>query len=252
MDANSTRQLIAVFGALAFLGTVACLFAAAVAFLGTLFIGEPRLSNWSSAITRWLFGGRGIRLKILVAASILIAGYATVLVGASLASSEKVLQPGAEKYFCEIDCHLAYSIANAKSAREINGTQARGTFYVLSLRTRFDETTISSRRGNGPLEPSPKQLTLIDAAGNRHEISAAGQAALESSAAAGSPILTPLRPGESFTSNFVFDLPGGTQNAKLQLESIDSPSWIGKLVIADEASILHKKTLLAVPDAKAP
>jgi hypothetical protein len=50
----------------------------------------------------------------------------------------------------------------------------------------------------------------------------------------------------------VFDLPSGTQNAKLQLETIASPSWIGKLVIGDEDSILHKKTLLAVPDTKTP
>lgn len=252
MDAQSTRQLMAVFGVLAFLGTAACLFAAAVAFFGSLLIGESRLSNWSSAMASWVFGGRGAGVKILVAAGILLLGYSTVLVGVSLASSENVLPPGGEKYFCEIDCHLAYSVTSVVSAREIHGTQARGTFFILTLRTHFDENTISSHRGNGPLEPSPKQLTLLDASGNHFSISAAGQEALESSGVAGTNILTPLRPGESFTTNFVFDLPGSVQNAKLLLETPGSPCWISTVVIGDEDSILHKKTLLALPAPKTP
>ena len=36
--------------------------------------------------------------------------YFGLLLGFSLGSREVILAPGQEKYFCEIDCHLAYSV----------------------------------------------------------------------------------------------------------------------------------------------
>ena len=36
--------------------------------------------------------------------------YVVLLLGASLASLELVLDLGEPKYFCEIDCHIAYSV----------------------------------------------------------------------------------------------------------------------------------------------
>ena len=100
-------QLKAVFGALSFLGTLAALVAAVAVILLSLLIGERRLATAAPAVSQWLFGGRGLVRKVLMAALVLVSGYFTVLLAFSLLSRETILSPGEEKYFCEIDCHLA-------------------------------------------------------------------------------------------------------------------------------------------------
>lgn len=65
----------------------------------------------------------------VVCALVIIAGYTGVLLVASLASSERVLARGQRKYFCEIDCHIAYSvegvaIANTLAEIAIGGNAA--------------------------------------------------------------------------------------------------------------------------------
>src|SRR5260370_21830921 len=49
------------------------------------------------------------------AALVIALGYFMLLAGISLASREEVLPPGGWKYFCEIDCHLAYSLVGAQT-----------------------------------------------------------------------------------------------------------------------------------------
>src|SRR6202043_2628108 len=65
----------------------------------------------------------------------LVCGYALVLVGVSLASHEKLLAPGERKYFCEIDCHIAYSIAGVEEGstlgNELRPTGTDGRFVIV-------------------------------------------------------------------------------------------------------------------------
>ena len=246
MNSLAAKQFFAVFGTLSFLATVALLLAATAVIIGSLVIGESHVSQAASAVLAWLFSGRGLRAKIGAALLVLVAGYAAVLVTVSLSSSEITLQPGAEKYFCQVDCHLAYSVTNAATEAEVNGVHPQGVFYVVTLRTRFDETTISAHRGDSPLEPSPRALFLVDSAGNRYPVSAAAQSALVSSDAAGTSLSSALRPGESYTSTFAFDLPAGAHDLRLDVDSPSNPTWISSIVIGDEDSFLHKKTYLAL------
>ena len=46
----------------------------------------------------------------------IVIGYLILLGGVSFASTEKVLPAGGWKYFCEIDCHIAYSVIGAQTA----------------------------------------------------------------------------------------------------------------------------------------
>src|SRR5271168_1438124 len=98
----------------------------------------------------------------------IVFGYLFLLVGVSLASNEEVLAPGASKYFCEIDCHLGYSLVFARTAAvlgpEMQQTSAHGQFVVIRLRTWFDESTISPHRGDGFLTPNRRALELVDGA----------------------------------------------------------------------------------------
>jgi hypothetical protein len=247
-DSLQTNQLIAAFGALAFLATAALLVASAAALMGALALGEERVKQWTRGIFDWVFGGRGLRGKIVAAAVILVAGYGTTLAAFSISSREYTLNPGQEKYFCEIDCHLAYSVPAVEVAAQINDVRARGTFYIVTLKTRFDETTISPRRGDGPLQPSPRQIALLDDAGRAIPISPEAEQALRNTSSAGAPLDTPLRPGESCTTRIAFDVPPTTQRPRLLVASPSSPSWLGSLIIGEEDSFLHKKTLLALPN----
>lgn len=247
------KQLSAVFGFLAFAGAFLTLMGVVAAIVAIRLAGEERLSRAASRTSAWLFGGRGLAQKLAIVGLILIAGYSTTLVAASVASRERVLSSGEEKYFCEIDCHLAYSVAGVERTKTLPATphdeSAAGTFYVVSVRTRFDERTISPHRGDAPLTPSPRLLTIVDARGHSFPISTSAQQSLESSLGnRWIPPTTPLRPGESYVTQFVFDLPQGTTAPKLLIESPTSPSWIGRAVVGGEDSIFHKKVYLSLPN----
>jgi hypothetical protein len=244
-----TKQLIAILGMLAFLGTFALLAGSAIAIVCLKLVGEERLTRWSSAGSAWLFGGCGLTRKLLLAALLLLVGYATVLLSASAASREWALGSGEEKYFCEIDCHIAYSVAGVEKTDAIGTAPSRkasvGTFYIVNVRTRFDEHTISPRRGDSPLEPSPRLITLVDDRGREYSVSQEGQQTLETSIdGRWKPLDTPLRPGESYITPLVFDLPPDARGLKLLIASPTQPGWLGRVLIGDEGSILHKKVYL--------
>jgi hypothetical protein len=245
------KQLGAIFEILAFLGTLGALATAGVAFAGIYAVGEERLARRVPALSGWLFGGRGLARKAFAATAILVTGYAMVLLGASILSHELTLAPGEEKYFCEIDCHLAYSVADTATAKMVGSgagqVTAQGMFYVVNVRTRFDENTISPHRGDNPLEPSPRLVTLVDDEGQRYSVSPAAEAALAATHGAGTPLTQPLRPGESYTTRLVFDLPPGTRNPRLLIESPVEPEWLGRVLIGDEGSLFHKKVFLRLP-----
>jgi hypothetical protein len=158
------------------------------------------------------------------------AAYLGLLVTFSLASHEELLAPGQEKYFCEVDCHLAYSVVNVRHEAAGNTN-----VYTLDLKTRFDATTISPQRPRDvPLMPSPRTVDLVDA--NETEYPA--------EALAGTPLRTQLIPGESYVTELKFAVPSQAKGLKLLVTT--TPEWPAHLVIGDENSWLHKKTYLAL------
>lgn len=245
-----SKQLYTFLGVLAFLGTGAALIGCAMAFAAIKAAGEKRLAGWGEGASGWLFGGIGLARKILLSGAILLAAYFGVMFAASLASHEWNLAPGAEKYFCEFDCHLAYAVTGVEKTAAIgSGAEkiaAQGAFYIVAVRTRFDETTISPRRGDGPLDPSPRVVKLVDAAGTAYSPSESALQTLEKTGLNSTPITTPLRPGESYISVFVFDLPAGAQNPKLLIET--TSGWPDRIFIGGEDSLLHKKVYLRLPE----
>lgn len=153
--------------------------------------------------------------------------YFALLFGFSAGSHETDLARGQEKYFCEIDCHLAYSVVDVKM-------QPDGR-YLVTLRTRFDETTTSpSRPKDATLTPSPRDVRLVDGAGREYA----------PVATAGTPLLTPLKPADSYTTQLEFDLPRGATRLRLLIRT--APQWPDYVVIGDENSWLHKKTYLSL------
>jgi len=156
--------------------------------------------------------------------------YFVLLVGFSLSSREKALARGREKYFCEIDCHLAYSVVDVKAKSD-----AASTDYVITLRTRFDETTTSpSRPREASLTPSPREVQLVDGTGRVYA----------PVSTAGTSLMTALRPADSYTTELEFRLPKNASGLRLLINTM--PAWPDHVVIGDENSWLHKKTYFAL------
>jgi hypothetical protein len=196
-----------------FLAAAIGVFAAIMAVLIFWLARKPRLAR----VAAFVLGGGAVI-------------YFALLLGFSAGSREVLLAPGQEKYFCEIDCHLAYSVVDVK-------TRAEGAVndYVVTLRTRFDQTTTSpSRPKDAPLAPSPRQVRLIDAAGHQYPLVAT----------AGTPLMTPLTPASSYTTQLQFKVPSDARGLRLLIETI--PGWPDHFVIGDENSLGHKKTYFAL------
>lgn len=223
---NTNVNLSAPIGALAFLGTGFIFAVAALVLIQSLIVRKTR------------------RARIVLLGILGVAGvYLAAIMAFSFASHEKVLARGDEKHFCELDCHLAYSVANVRQAKTLgspsNQSTAQGAYTIVTIKTRFDETTIGPSRGNGMLYPNSRAVTVFDAYGNRYVPSAEGQRALDASQSSGTPFTTPLRPGESYTTDVAFDLPADMKTATVLVNEGD---WLTHFIIGHENSPIHSKT----------
>jgi hypothetical protein len=181
------------------------------------------------------------------AALVIALGYFMLLAGVSLASREKVLPPGGWKYFCEIDCHLAYSLVGAQTTAtlgpEMQQVSARGEFVVVRVKTWFDQRTISPHRGDGRLTPNPRVVFLVDDRGRSFPPSPEGQIAFTRINRPTTPLTQALRPGESCTTDIVFDVPNDDRKLRLLITENDLGT---RFVIDHENSLLHKKIYLSL------
>ena len=216
---------------LLFVGSVLALGAAVVVFIAALGAGR-----------------RSVAKATVIATALSATLYFGVLLTVAASSEEKVLPAGQTKYFCEIDCHIAYSVSGVRTAKTLGegseAATAEGVFYIVTLRSWFDEDTISSRRSKDvPLAPNPREIFVYDAAGRSYPTSLAGQKAIVSSSV---PLTHPLKPGESYETTLVFDLPAAVQHPRLLVAD-----WLplNALIIGHENSFGHKKTFFALVPA---
>lgn len=222
---HTNVNLAAPLGVIALLGTGFLLLAAAAVLVQALIVRHQRRSGLTA-------------ITMIVIAAV----YVAVLLAFSFAGRGAVLARGEEKHFCEIDCHLAYSIVGVRQSKTLgvapNQLSARGIFTVITIKTRFDETTIGANRGNGLLYPDSRVLTLVDEHGAKYTPIDAGAAQQ-----VGTPLTTPLRPSEAYTTDLIFDLPTGLKSATLLINEGD---WITHLIIGHENSPLHGKTAFKI------
>jgi hypothetical protein len=165
-----------------------------------------------------------------VSSRLLIGGagfYLVLIVVGSISSRSRVLAPGEEKHICEIDCHLAYSVAAATS-ESLPGGLVR---HVVTVKVRFDEATISSRRSRtAALAPNRRYVALVDGDGNQYRGSAEG-------------LMRELIPGQSYTTDIAFEVPMKATGLRLILRNADPETLV---IIGHENSLLHRKTTFAL------
>ena len=192
-----------------------------VAVLGTLALGAGyvlALLLKRAVWARWM-------LRIELAG---LALYVVLFLLASFTSGTRELAVGEEKHICEVDCHLAYAVTGTHTAHQWDGKTAQGTFYVVTVRVRFDSGTIAPwRPRNIPLSPNGRTVALVDGQGRRYPATA-------------DALHRQLLPGQEYSTDFVFDLPADATNPRLFLASGD---WPTHLMIAHENAFLHGKVL---------
>lgn len=187
-----------------------------LAFLGTVFV-----TGVAGVAVIWSLGaGRIARAaKIAGAGALVLLVYGAAWLGRAWFSEERTLAAGESKYFCEIDCHLAYTVERVTREEALGEGDARvaagGVFLVVTIRTWFDERTISARRSREALLfPGPRNVRVVDEHGRSWRTSLEGQKALRGSTVS---LTQPLRPGESFETQLVFDVPADVRTPRLLL-----------------------------------
>jgi hypothetical protein len=212
----------------------ALLFLGGAGLLVVLAIAGAVLCFWNRHWLRYAIG----------ALAVLVIGYGGLLLAFSLFSRERTLTRGEEKYFCELDCHLAYSVRQVERAKIIGNTTANGEFYIVTLRARFDETTTAPWRPRDvPLTPDPLDFAVIDEQGRAVQRSSAGQSAWGALHETPTSLLRPLLPGESHDLTLVFDVPADLPSPRLLASFAVFPTQV---LIGDENSVLHKKTYFSL------
>jgi hypothetical protein len=215
-----------------------------------LFLGTVLLVGIGVAAGAWLVYRRRFvpARRIGEALAVVLLVYGGALLAHSFTSRDRSLEPGQLKYFCEIDCHLAYSVESVRTAPSLGSAPsvaAQGRFLVVTVKTWFDPDTISPHRGNGELHPNPRTIELEDSAGIRHRLSLEGESVLAAGADPREPLSRPLRPGESYTTDLVFDLPPAAKAARLL---ITENLAVAPFIVSHENSLFHGKIWFRLPE----
>lgn len=183
------------------------------------------------------------------AGALAILLYGALLVALSLTSRDRVLAPGGRKYFCEIDCHLAYSVAGVERLETVGvppaALGAQGRFVAVRVRTWFDPATIASFRGDSPLTPNPREAWLADGRGRRFTASAAATRAYEEARDSRSFSLftRALPPGASYETALVFDVPADATALRL---FVGDPPGVETTLLGHENSPWHGRTYFSL------
>jgi hypothetical protein len=213
---------------------------AALAVLGTGFVAALAVLVAGVLFVR---GERRLAAIAFAGAPIVVAAYIGALLLISLMSRNRVIGHGEEKHYCELDCHLAYTVTDVSLVDSLGSGIAlapHGRFCVVTLTARFDPTTTAPwRPHDAPVSPDPRELVLLDDRDRVLNASAEAQRALAQAGAAGASLDLPLLPGASASSRVVFDLPAGYRPQRILLRDREV---FHRFALADELSWRHART----------
>ncbi|HEY2804869.1 MAG TPA: hypothetical protein VGI92_03335 [Gemmatimonadales bacterium] len=153
--------------------------------------------------------------------------YLAMVIGASLLSHDQVLAQADTKRFCGFyfDCHVGVSVVGDSAAF----THA-GVIHLVTLR-------FSSTAARETLTPWQVETFIQGGDGSRYPGEPAGRAEME----------RPIPAGGAYDVVVRFEVPRSLSVSRLMVRQGGDFLFPEVLLIGDEASLLHRKTWLALP-----
>lgn len=200
--------------------------------VGALALGAVAALFMAAPVRAAILGGLAGALATLYGAGVLVV---------SLTSHEQLLPVGETKYFCGfyLDCHIGVDVLGDSLAPDIGGQRASGVFHVVTLR--FTSSAVRET-----LRPWRVGMFLQGTDGVRYGRDEGAERAL----GAGSDIERDIGPGGSYIVRVVFDVADDARSPRLMVHQGPELMFPEAVLIGDEASLLHRKTWLALPRSK--
>lgn len=182
--------------------------------------------------------------RLLAMVAVWVVGYGAVLLAASAASWERVLEPGERMAFCGVylDCHVGVEVIGVRQAVVLGEGADRvtpeGVFTIVTLRYSSD-----ARRATLPVgEPN---VVLLADPGVEVSRSDTGERALSGAPGA---VGRPLAPGASYDVDIVFDVPAAAAAPRLLVRPSHPVERFSEIfLIGDPDSLYHARTTLRLP-----
>ena len=190
----------------------------------------------AAAAVSALRGRRQYAARLLVRYLALAAVYLVALVIVSLVSPQRVLAIGEDRCFDD----WCIAVENVAITPELGQGEhllrANGAFYVVTVR-------LSNHARGRDQRAASAAIHLIDHQDRWHDASPGGQRAYEEAHGPIVPLTATIPLGQSLTTVQVFDLPLDAHDVGL---AVEHPAGFspGRLIIGDEASLLHKPTIV--------
>jgi len=183
------------------------------------------------ALRRW-----PIARRTLIGLVCYVMVYAIALVGVAALSPQRSLPMGQARCFDDWCITVAQAVRQPTLGAGAMEVAARGSFLVVTVRVTSQAKRVSQRELGD-------QLSLVDGAGRRYDVSPAGQRALAAAGQSGQPLDTLMAPGGSFSHVVTFDTPEGASHFALV---VTHGAFPGVAIIGDDQSLFHRPTLMQV------
>ncbi len=170
--------------------------------------------------------GRGIG-SLAFAVLACLAAYGVALVGVSLRSETRSLNPGDEKCFDD----WCATLSRSRSLLNPHGNS--GTKLVAIT------LSVSNQARRAAFRPSQPRVILLLNSGVTVRPSAAAQHELEKYAGPQQDLAKRLIAGESFETALAFEVPSATKEASVVV--FEGPAIVTRILVGDENSFFHKK-----------
>lgn len=175
--------------------------------------------------------GRSAQKLLLTLAGCMIA-YAAILIIVSLSSHTRELAVGTDKCFDDW-------CASVMGAHALPGASHTNGKKIVAV-----ELRVSNRARGAAFRPSQPRVRLVLPSGEEVNPSASGQHEFEKQSGPQEDIAKRLSAGENFRTTLAFEVPVTTSTAVVQL--LEGPALVMRLLVGDENSFFHKKSVFAI------
>lgn len=173
--------------------------------------------------------------NVSLVALLWMVGYLIALLGVSLFTPQAVLRPHQEHCFDD----MCFSVVSAATRKTLGSPPAQytaqGSYYLVTVQLR------NAGRGRAQ-KPSSPSFVLVDQQGNSYEVVSQAEGSIGQN-----PVWDRQLPaGTTASKVYVFDVP---QTAKVRglIISEGGSGFPLMLILGDENSLFHQKTLMQLP-----